>query len=157
MGSATTSVSTFSLSNLPYLKSGKRKKSEKEIISSVLASSLSAKISSRSQTSSTLETSKTKCNTSSDNNQGYTNNGTEKNSNKNSTLQPETSVEEIVDTNKNSISRDGSHENHQYSGNALPLIIGDTVHIVEENGEGKQGPIFSANNTIIALYLMSSL
>ena len=133
--SAATSVSTFSLSTLTHLKSGKRKKSE--IISSVLASSVPAKISSKSQFSNTLDKYKTGCNKSSDNYQGYTNNATENNNNTNSTLQPETYAEEIAETNKNSILVDVSHDNHQYSGNALPLIIGDTVHIVEENGEGK--------------------
>ena len=133
--SASTSVSTFSLSTLTHLKSGKRKKSE--IVSSVLASSLPARISTRSQFSNTLDKYKTGCNTSSDHYQGCTNNDIENNNNTNSALQPETYVEEIAETNKNSILGDGSRDNNQYSGNALPLIIGDTVHIVEENGEGK--------------------
>ena len=107
----------------------------------MLASSLSTKISQTNQTSNILDISKFKCNTTNDNYQGYNNDDTETNSIKNSPLQQEieASVKEIIEASKNSPMKNGDQDNREYNGNALPLIIGDTVHILEENGEGKTG------------------
>ena len=136
MGSASASVSTFSLSNLSYIKSGKRKRNEKEIISSTLASSSSSKkISPRNQTP------KNKVCIEKDKDL----NDDEANTLTRTKRKISTKQQQYESKKKNELGSDGEEikENSQlnnldeYNSHILPLIIGDTVHILEENGEGK--------------------
>ena len=145
--SSSSSVATFSLSNLSYIKSGKRKNNEKEIISSILApnnSSLtfSRKISPNNQANNNSSSSKYKTNPK-DNNQNvnqddgdiHANQVQRKNSSKKQQTNSKTDIiayenEEIKEITK-------LNDSDEYNNHILPLIIGDTVHILEENGEGK--------------------
>ena len=140
MGSASTSVSTFSLSNLSYIKSGKRKKNEKEIISSTLAPSSSKKFSPKNQTTNTSVPSKYKIHNETDQGFNKDEGDTLTLSNRNnSTKQQQHHVKKDVLNSETEEIKEISKLNdfHEYNNHKLPLIIGDTVHILEENGEGK--------------------
>ena len=145
--SSSSSVATFSLSNLSYIKSGKRKNNEKEIISSILApnnSSLtfSRKISPNNQANNNSSSSKYKTNPENTNQNVNQDDGDihatqvqRKNSSKRQQQNSKKDIiayenEEIKDVTK-------LNDSDEYNNHILPLIIGDTVHILEENGEGK--------------------
>ena len=141
--SSSSSVATFSLSNLSYIKSGKRKNNEKEIISSILAPSsstltFSRKISPSNQTNNNSSSSKyktnsrdTKQNVNQEDNDSHATNVQRKNS-KRQNQSPKKDITTLLDEEITKSNTSDEYDNH-----ILPLIIGDTVHILEENGEGK--------------------
>ena len=146
MGSSSSSVATFSLSNLSYIKSGKRKNNEKEIISSILAPSYlhSKKISPNNQTTTNksgpskykTHNSETSRDSNNEDNDDMQTQVQRKNSSKRQQQNskrdplPYYGNEEIGENSKLS-------SLEEYNNHTLPLVIGDTVHILEENGEGK--------------------
>ena len=142
MGSASSSVATFSLSNLSYIKSGKRKNNEKEIISSILApSSFSRKISPNNQTTNNKSgSSKYKIQTETNQHLNNEDSGdTQTNvQRKHSSKRQQSSKKDVLGY-ENEDTKENSKLNSldEYNSHVLPLIIGDTVHILEENGEGK--------------------
>ena len=143
--SSSSSVATFSLSNLSYIKSGKRKNNEKEIISSILAPSsstltFSRKISPNNQTNNNSSSSKyktnsrdTKQNVNQEDNDSHATNVQRKNS-KRQNQSPKKDITTLLDEEFKEITN--SNTSDEYDNHILPLIIGDTVHILEENGEG---------------------
>ena len=140
MGSTSSSVATFSLSNLSYIKSGKRKNNEKEIISSILAPSSFRKISPNNQT--TNKSGPSKYNTQSETNQNLNNeDGEDKQTQvqrKNSAKRQQNSKKDVPAYENEEVKENFKLNSlEEYNNHILPLIIGDTVHILEENGEGK--------------------
>ena len=140
MGSTSSSVATFSLSNLSYIKSGKRKNNEKEIISSILAPSSFRKISPNNQTTNKSGPSKNK--TQSETNQNLNNeDGEDKQTQvqrKNSAKRQQNSKKDVPAYENEEVKENFKLNSlEEYNNHILPLIIGDTVHILEENGEGK--------------------
>ena len=143
MGSTSSSVATtFTLSNLSYTKSGKRKNNEKEIISSILALAPSSTLRKISQQHNSQSNNKSKYNTQKkeiDQNPDITNGDTQtlaqrkststkhqqSNSKNNDDVTCET--EETKDNLK-------SNKSDEYTHHVLPLIIGDTVHILDQEG-----------------------
>ena len=141
MGSASSSVATFSVSNLSYIKNGKRKNNEKEIISSILTphSSSSKKISPNNQNNNKSSPSKYKAIHNNDPNQ------TLNNEDGDTQTLPQRKISTKLwqhNSKKDVISKEEIKEKSnqdildEYNDHILPLIIGDTVHILEENGEG---------------------
>ena len=145
--SSSSSVATFSLSNLSYIKSGKRKNNEKEIISSILApnnssSTFSRKISPNNQANNNSSSSKYKTNPK-DNNQNVNQDDGDIHANqvqrKNSSKKQQTNSKKDIIAYENEEIKEITklNDSDEYNNHILPLIIGDTVHILEENGEGK--------------------
>ena len=146
MGSTSSSVATtFTLSNLSYTKSGKRKNNEKEIISSILALAPSSTLRKISQQHNSQSNNKSKYNTQKkeiDQKPDITNGDTQTLAQRKSTStkHQQSNVKNNDDvTCETEETKDNlkSNKSDEYTHHVLPLIIGDTVHILEENGEGR--------------------
>ena len=146
MGSTSSSfATTFTLSNLSYTKSGKRKNNEKEIISSILALAPSSTLRKISQQHNSQSNNKSKYNTQKkeiDQNSDITNGDTQTLAQRKSTStrhQQSNSKNNDDVTCETEETKDNltSNKSDEYTHHVLPLIIGDTVHILEENGEGR--------------------
>ena len=162
MGSSSSSVATFSLSNLSYIQSGKRKNNEKEIISSILApSSFSRKISPNNQTTNNKSgSSKYKIQTETNQNLNNEDSGDTQNNvkRKNSSKRQQKSKKDVLGY-ENEETKENSKLNSldEYNSHILQLIIGDTVHILEENGEGKFIYLILIQNKYLSDYNSSIL